>query len=510
MRRLLAATTVAFASLALAGAASAIDYGVTEDHGKVDPHSVYSQLQDLGMSTNVMKVAWNPLAPTALPPDLPNVVAAANVASAHGVAIILAVYQDRARGLADTPNGSQVLAEWVVSVLRACPACKKVIYLNEPNQTRFMQPVFNPDCSPASPSAYTQALAVGYDAIKAFDPSVRVYGLGLSPRGNDRCNAPSNISHSPTTFLVEMGKAYKAMGRSRPLMDALSFHPYPNVNTDPPMKGYPWPNIGVPNLDRLKQAFEDAFGGTAQPTFRDPSFKVALDEVGWQVDTEGRPGYHGRENVPPIDEAKQAEYYAELVRYFACDPSVESLNFFHLVDEADRDRFQTGLVRVDGSRRPSYDAVKQAIAETNGECQGRPRPLAPVVRTVIGGRADFRPLFPSASSRFSRVMSFTFTSAEHTRFSVGLFRVPARVTAADRAVIARALAGGRAAPRVTPVARRNGQLLANRSVRHVFQKGRLPTGTYVAAVRLSSGANPSRTVVQISRPFTMRAVVPQR
>ena len=50
-------------------------------------------------------------------------------------------------------------------------------------------------------------------------------------------------------------------------MDELAYHPYPDRDRDPLMKGYRWPNAGVPNLGRIKQAFWDAFGGTAQPLF---------------------------------------------------------------------------------------------------------------------------------------------------------------------------------------------------------------------------------------------------
>ena len=47
-------------------------------------------------------------------------------------------------------------------------------------------------------------------------------------------------------------------------------------------EGYPWPNAGVTNLDRIKQAVWDAFRGTAQTTF-EQGLRIRLDEVGWQV-----------------------------------------------------------------------------------------------------------------------------------------------------------------------------------------------------------------------------------
>ena len=37
-------------------------------------------------------------------------------------------------------------------------------------------------------------------------------------------------------------------------MDELGFHPYPNQNNDPPLKGYPWPKAGIPKVSAYRQA----------------------------------------------------------------------------------------------------------------------------------------------------------------------------------------------------------------------------------------------------------------
>ena len=189
-------------------------------------------------------------------------------------------------------------------------------------------------------------------------------GVGLSPRGNDNPNAKSNVSRSPVRFMHELGQAYRASGRTKPLMDELAFHPYPVKNTDPPFVGYAWPNAGLANLDRIKQAVWDAFHGTAQPTFAEtgvqsftPPLKLELDEIGWQVAV--MPGlaslYSGTETVPTIDEATQAGYYGDAITAAECDPTVSSLSFFLLLDEPMLSRWQSGLERIDGSHRPSYD-----------------------------------------------------------------------------------------------------------------------------------------------------------
>jgi hypothetical protein len=213
-----------------------------------------------------------------------------------------------------------------------------------------------------SASAFGPFLAAGYDALKAVDPTIRVVGVGLSPRGNDRPFAKSNVSTSPVRFLASLGAWYRSSGRLLPLMDGFSFHPYPNRATDPLDRGYAWPNAGFVNLDRIKQALWDAFVGTPQPTTLD-GLRLYLDEVGWQVDTTGLDGYDGDENVDVTDELTQAGVYAELLGRAACDPDIAQVNVFGFRDDSARSGFQAGLYRADRSARPSADAVRGAIAD---------------------------------------------------------------------------------------------------------------------------------------------------
>jgi hypothetical protein len=63
-----------------------------------------------------------------------------------------------------------------------------------------------------------------------------------------------------------------------------------------------------------------------------------------------------------VDEAAQARYYKSIVRRYACDPRVAALLFFHWIDEADRDRLQSGFLRANRTIKPAANAVKGAIA----------------------------------------------------------------------------------------------------------------------------------------------------
>jgi hypothetical protein len=369
------------AALAVAANAFAdVQIGVADDLGFHGDQSTrfFDSLSDLGMQENRVSVPFAGDEPTTIQRQ-----AALDLyvplAALRGVRIAFSVAPTKARTFAGNPEAVRQYAEYVALLARTYPTVKDFIIGNEPNQPRFWQPQFGPSGQNVSAGSYFSVLGAAYDSLKAVDPSIRVIGLGLSPRGNDRPNAVDNVSTSPVRFLASLGKIYRRSGRTKPIMDELAFHPYPDQDRDALMKGYRWPNAGVPNLARLKQAVWDAFQGTGQPTFGEGrargNLTLRLDELGWQVEVLPglEPAYLGRETVRPTDEASQAQIYADAIRYLACDASVRSLYFFLLRDEVDLDRWQAGLVRADGSRRPSFDAVKATVAETQGRCSGKVR-----------------------------------------------------------------------------------------------------------------------------------------
>ena len=263
-----------------------------------------------------------------------------------------------------------LFASYVGVLASIYPQVRQFVIGNQPNQPAFWRPQFDSTGANASAAAFGPYLAAAYDTLKSVDPEISVVGVGLSPRGNDRPDARNNISTSPVRFLRALGAWYRRSGRTKPLMDAFSFHPYPNEATDPLERGYSWPNAGFVNLDRIKQALWDAFDGTAQPTTVD-GLRLHLDEVGWQVDTSGRSGYQGLENVPVTDELTQAAIYDQLIRQAACDPDVAEVSFFGFRDDGLRTGFQAALQRADGSARPAAAAVRTAIAATQDGCAGQ-------------------------------------------------------------------------------------------------------------------------------------------
>ena len=500
-------------ALGLAATAhGAVRFGVTEDAGKYADDggaTFFPTLTDLGMTQNRITVFWDAAHPVEiqekafLDRSLP-------VAAANHVQIVFSVQPLHATDVTSTPGGALAFANYTALLARTYPLVKQFVIGNEPNQPRFWRPQFSRSGRGVAAAAYEQVLALSYDALKAVDPTIDVIGLGLSPRGNDDPRARSNVSTSPVRFIHDLGVAYRASGRPRPIMDELAFHPYPNPSSgnDPLLKGYQWPNAGVPNFARIKQAVWDAFDGTAQPTFAEaggflaapgpaaPPLTLFLDETGWQaaIPPSEQGAYTGRENSKTVSEAAQARIYGDLVRFVECDPSVTALDLFHLVDEADLDRFQSGLVRADGSHRPSYDAVKAAIADTGGLCIG----VAASWRhstTVAGAGAKFG----SAGLACGR-FGFGVGAKEAAGFRAGIFRAAERrLSESDRGAMAAALAGSGPAPGL--VSRASGVLRAYWPSRVVFPGRALAPGWYVYAVRFAASMNRSRTALLVGTPF---------
>jgi hypothetical protein len=470
-------------SLALAAPAQAdVDAGVVDDRPVVTPDggaAFFALMADVGLKEVRITVQWDPAHPTTIENQLylQSMVA---VATLRGVRVTFSVQPVKSRSVTGTPNGTGQFAAFAAHVARTFPTVKDFIIGNEPNLTFFWAPQFVNGKS-ASPIAYEGLLARTFDALKAVSPTINVIGVGLSPRGNDMPNAKGNISHSPVKFIHGLGEAYRMSRRTRPLMDMFAFHPYPKKDVDPLAKGYPWPNAGIPNLGRIKQAFFDAFHGTGQRTF-EQGLKMKLDEIGWQVAVHptAAGSYFGAETITPTNEATQAAIYAALLREVACDPSVDSVLFFGFQDEPNLGRWQSGLMRADGTPRPSYHSVKATLAQTGGRCGGRMQGWRHSMK-LEGVSATFPRLgrLPSRANSWSLVAR----AEEDALFEAGIHRFNGRRGA-------RVLATG-------------GTLDGHKGRLIRLPSRRLAPGRYVFSIRFRAAMNPARQMSLTGRPFTI-------
>ena len=494
-------------------------FGVADDRPKYAADggaSFFATMRDLGLTSVRVTLQWDSENPRAISEraDLERMVVQAR---RYGIEVVVALYPTRAKALSERPTAPAEFAAWAADVARAFPSVRRFVVGNELNQPRFHQPQFLPDCTRASGAAYMDVLVRTYDLMKAIDPGITLI-TSVSSRGNDSCRAQSNVSTSPYRFIHDMGLAYRALGRTRPAWDEWGLHAYPNSPSDPLSRGFPWPNIGLPNLARLKQALWDAFAGTGQPTFGatyTPGHalaamlqpKIYIGETGWQtrVPASSRQAYYGEETVQATTDEFQAETYSQIVRTSSCDPAVSTVMFLMLVDEPDLARMQTGLVRADGTRRPSFAAVKRAIADTGGRCSRRPANWKPT-KSVVGANVRWGRLRQQWWKQ--RWWGFNVTAGEEATYRAGIFRLPGRsVTERRRVAITRALVG---IGTQRPVHAATGQITAYWSPLVRFPERRLRPGWYAYAVRVTATMNPARASTLTSRPFRVFKPRPRR
>ncbi len=292
-----------------------------------------------------------------------------------GVKVYVSVYHPGSRTTPLEATAQMQFAQYAAALAGAIPSFDDIIVGNEPNLNRFWLPQFGLDGANASAPAYLALLARTYDALKAVDPKLRVWGGALAPRGGDRPGGARPTS-SPTAFIQTMGAAYKASGRTTPVMDGFAIHPYPDNSSVSP--GLPHPrstSIGLADYEKLVGLLAAAFDGTAQPGSTLP---ILYDEFGIEsvVPSGKRSLYSGNEptTTKPIDETKQAAAYDLGLRLAFCQPNVAGILLFHSHDETALLSWQSGVYYADGTPKASLTAVRDSLDRTRGgsitRCEG--------------------------------------------------------------------------------------------------------------------------------------------
>ncbi len=175
-------------------------------------------------------------------------------------------------------------------------------------------------------------------------------------------------THSPTKFIQDLGVAYRASGRNRPVMDGLAIHPYGDNSSQPPSTGHPnSTTIGMGDYDKLVALLAQAFDGTAQPGSALP---ILYGEFGVESQIpDGKASlYTGNEPAVtrPVDESTQAAYYEQALALAFCQPTVEGMLIFLSRDERARAGWQSGVHYVDGTAKGSLSRVTEALDRTTG------------------------------------------------------------------------------------------------------------------------------------------------
>lgn len=213
---------------------------------------------------------------------------------------------------------------------------------NEPNIPIFMQPQFRRVGGrwvPESPRYYSRLLKAMYRGFKASDRKARVAGGVTAPVGEldyQRSTCQPNCRIQPRHFVTALG----ARGL-RPPMDVVSHHPYPlrkPSNTNFPGASYTdLYNLSYfeRDLDRTylrgKALWLTEFGVATKRVTQYPFFRT---------------------------EAQQVEGLRDAIRRVRANPRVKVFVWYLLQDH---DEWASGLLRQNGSRKPSA-AVFRTLA----------------------------------------------------------------------------------------------------------------------------------------------------
>jgi hypothetical protein len=397
--------------------------------------------------------------------ELRNVVASARLA---GIRPYVSVTNFGSRTTPLTVERRREFTQFAAAVARELPTVRHFIVGNEPNLNGFWLPQFNPDGTSAAPAAYVTLLAETYDALKAVSPQITVIGGAVSPRGTDRPNG-IRPNHSPTTFIPAMGVAYRASGRTRPLMDVFGFHPYTDNSSQPPSTAHPTSStVALADYDKLVALLGRAFDGTPQAGSTVP---ILYDEFGVEtvIPTEKASHYAGTEPTTtlPTDERTQGEYYRQALALAFCQPTVVGILMFHVVDEPGLPAWQSGVFYADGTAKASLPAMRGAAGFVERGIIAR----CPGMQLPIQGRL-------TRLTRTATQVRALLTCDLDCNYQARLQRLPARTSV--RTLAGRA--GGR------------------RSIWLRVPRPLTP-GTYRFAVRLVHPVNPAAPVEATSATF---------
>ena len=468
MRNRVAIVSAVVASLAFASSASAggpsMLVGAAEDSVRQPSVTAAKAQLDLlrlaGLNSIRITSIWAPgeIAPSRIEAGQLEVVDQA--ARLTGVRVLVQVMHAGSRTTPLSAVDQRDFASYAAAIAKSFPSFRDFVIANEPNLNRFWLPQYGLNGEDVAAVAYETLLAQTYDALKAVSPEINVLGGALAPRGSDN-PAFSRPTHSPTAFIRDMGAAYRASGRTTPIMDQLAMHPYQDHSGLPPSFQHPnTTTIALADYNKLVAILGESFDGTAQAGSRLP---IVYDEFGVEsaIPSEKANLYSGTEptTTHAVNEQTQAQYYRDALAIAFCQPTVRGFFFFHTVDERPLDRWQSGLFYADETPKAGFEQVRGAVRASRGgvitRCEGLELTPVPTLRV------------PRIAPRQKTVPSPTLTCDIDCTYRVRLEKLPGRGT----------------------VAALYGKALAREAVKVPFKPRRLAAGRYRFTTRVTAPVN---------------------
>ena len=175
-----------------------------------------------------------------------------------------------------------------------------------------------------------------------------------------------------------------------------------------------------------------------------------------------------------MNERTHGIYYRQAIGIAFCQPTVRGIFLFHLYDELDRNRWQSGLYYVDRTPKRSLPAIRRALRDSRGGVVARCPGMALRVK---------------ASTRFA-------PAQELSRARLG-FRLRCDIDCSYLARVERL-------PKRTVALTARGRALGGVTTRVSLRSGRLAPGRYRIALSLVAPVNRGPETLRASAPFTIR------
>ena len=149
-------------------------------------------------------------------------------------------------------------------------------------------------------------------------------------------------------------------------MDVFAIHPYQERSKIPPTQPHP-----IGHVDRARPTTTSSWACSARPSTarRSPgaTLPIAYTEFGVQSDDPAERAEAAYTNLvsplgsTPSTSRPRPSTTGQAFELAACQPNVVGIFIFHLPDEADLNRWQSGLYYADGKPKSSLDPIASRL-----------------------------------------------------------------------------------------------------------------------------------------------------
>jgi hypothetical protein len=225
---------------------------------------------------------------------------------------------------------------------------------NEPNSKVFWREQKDNAGEWVAPKAVVGTLAKSYQGVKN---EAQKLGIGITLVGGGLAS-----SHNAVGFMQAMGSARRELSHKGPIMDAISLHPYGQLNDESPEIEHPnFTTVGIADLESFAKNVDESFNKSLPLWLSEygAKTKVPADKLGL---------YTMNPNLSKnlVSEYTQGEFYSQAVQTASRDCRVGAIVLFNVIDDKDG-HWTSGLWYPDDTPKSSYSRVKSALAQAESD-----------------------------------------------------------------------------------------------------------------------------------------------